>query len=295
MAIGGSAARAGRAAVAHAAAAQPHARSPRLEIILPPSPIAAQSRQRYHEAMPGPAEYDDIAAEYAASKQLPFRIVVEAPTLFALAGDVRGLAVLDLPCGDGTYSRALARRGAASVTGIDLSAAMIGRAEAAEREAPLGLRYEVGDAADLGTIGAFDLIVASYLFNYARTREQLLAFARSVARNLKPGGRLVGMNDNPRTGLDRYGSYAAYGFSRTLDGPRRKGAVVRYTFPKPDGTSFGFDNFWLAPETYQEVFAEAGLAGFHFVDAIADPAAGGDWRDFLRDCPITGLEARRPG
>jgi hypothetical protein len=27
------------------------------------------------------AEYDDIAADYAASKQLPFRVVVEAPTL----------------------------------------------------------------------------------------------------------------------------------------------------------------------------------------------------------------------
>ena len=94
------------------------------------------------------AEYDDIAAEYAASKQLPFRIVVEAPTLFGLAGDVSGLTVLDLPCGDGTYSRALARRGAASVTGVDLSSAMVERAEAAERDAPLGIHYEVGDAAD---------------------------------------------------------------------------------------------------------------------------------------------------
>jgi SAM-dependent methyltransferase len=239
------------------------------------------------------AEYDDIAAEYAASKQLPFRTVVEAPTLFGLAGNVRGLTVLDLPCGDGTYSRALARRGAASVTGADLSSAMVERAEAAERDAPLGILYEVGDAADLGQIGAFDLVVASYLFNYARTRAELLAFARSVARNLKPGGRLVGMNDNPRTASDRYGSYAAHGFSRTIDGPRREGARVRYTFPKPDGTSFGFDNFWLSSETYARVFAEAGLVGFRFVDAVADPAAGGDWSDFLRDCPITGLEARR--
>ena len=39
-----------------------------------------------------------------ASKQLPYRVVVEAPTLFALAGDVRGKTILDLPCGDGTYA-----------------------------------------------------------------------------------------------------------------------------------------------------------------------------------------------
>jgi SAM-dependent methyltransferase len=241
------------------------------------------------------AEYDDIAAEYAASKQLPFRTTVEAPTLFHLAGDVRGLSVLDLPCGDGTYSRALARRGAASVLGIDLSSAMVERARQTERETPLGISYRVGDAADLGTVGAFDLILASYLFNYAQTRAQLLVFTRTIAANLKPGGRLVGMNDNPRTSLDRYGSYAAYGFARDVERPRREGARVRYSFFRPDGTSFGFDNFWLAPQTYEEVFAEAGLAGFRFVDPIAVAPEGEDWSGFLRDCPITGLEAHRPG
>ena len=241
------------------------------------------------------AEYDDIADEYAASKQLPFRTVVEAPTLFSLAGDVQGLAVLDLPCGDGTYSRALARRGAASVQGIDLSSAMIERARQAERQTPLGISYRVGDAADLGIVGTFDLILTSYLFNYAQTRAQLLVFARTVYANLKPGGRLVGMNDNPRTSLDRYGSYAAYGFSREVERPRREGARVRYSFFRPDGTSFGFDNFWLAPQTYEEVFAEAGLAGFRFVDPLSASPEGEDWSSFLRDCPITGLAAHRPG
>ena len=244
---------------------------------------------------PHHVEYDDIAKEYAASKQLPFRIIVEAPTLFGLVGDVRGLAVLDLPCGDGTYSRALARRGAGSVLGVDLSEAMIERARTIEKEAPQ-VSYRVGDAADLGVVGAFDLVVASYLFNYAQTREQLLAFARTVRANLKPDGRLVGMNDNPRNALERYGSYAAYGFSREVERPRREGARIRYTFATSEGTTFGFDNFWLVPETYEAVFAEAGLADFRFVDAHAELSAGQDrafWEGFLRDCPITGLAARR--
>lgn len=245
---------------------------------------------------PHHAEYDDIAAEYAASKQLPFRVVVEAPTLFDLAGDVRGLAILDLPCGEGTYSRAFARSGAGPVLGIDLSSAMVEQARAIEREERLGISYEVGDAADLGTVGAFDLVVACYLFNYARTADELLAFARSARANLKPGGRLVGMNNNPRNAVDRYGSFAAYGFSRDIELPRREGSRIRYTFAKPDGSSFGFDNFWLAPETYARVFAEAGLRDFRFVDCQAKPSAGQDptlWQDFLRDCPITGLVASR--
>ena len=245
---------------------------------------------------PHHAEYDDIAAEYAASKQLPFRSIVEAPTLFDLAGDVRGLAVLDLPCGEGIYARAFARRGAGSVLGIDLSSAMVERARAIEREERLGLSYQVGDAADLGTVGAFDLVVACYLFNYAHTADELLAFARSVHANLKPGGRLVGMNDNPRNALERYGSFAAYGFSRDIELPQREGSRVRYTFPKPDGSSFGFDNFWLSPETYQAVFAEAGLRDFRFVDCEARLSEGQDpafWQDFVRDCLICGLVAHR--
>ena len=245
---------------------------------------------------PDHAEYDDIAAEYAASKQLPFRSIVEAPTLFDLAGDVRGLAILDLPCGEGIYARAFARRGAGSVLGVDLSSAMVEQARAIEREEKLGISYQVGDAADLGTVGAFDLVVASYLFNYARTADELLAFARSVHANLKPGGRLVGMNNNPRNALERYGSFAAYGFSRDIELPRREGSRIRYTFPKPDGSSFGFDNFWLAPETYQAVFAEAGLRDFRFVDCQPKLSEGQDpafWQEFVRDCPITGLEATR--
>ena len=250
------------------------------------------------ERAPHHAEYDDIAAEYAASKQLPFRIVVEAPTLFDLAGDVRGLSILDLACGEGTYSRTFARRGAGSVLGIDLSSAMVEQARKIEREERLGLSYQVGDAADLGAVGTFDLVVACYLFNYARTADELLAFARSVRTNLKPGGRLVGMNNNPRNALERYGSFAAYGFSRDIELPRREGSRVRYTFAKPDGSTFGFDNFWLAPETYARVFAEAGLEDFRFVDCQAKPPEGQDpgfWQEFLNDCPLTGLAARRPG
>ena len=99
-------------------------------------------------------------------------------------------------------------------------------------------------------------------------RDELLAFARSVRANLKPGGRLVGMNNNPRNAPERYGSFAAYGFSRDIELPRREGSRIRYTFAKPDGSTFGFDNFWLAPETYERVFAEAGFKDFRFVDAV---------------------------
>jgi SAM-dependent methyltransferase len=247
------------------------------------------------------AEYDAIAEEYSASKFLPWRLEVERPTLFGLVGDAEARAILDLACGDGIYARMLAGVGASRVHGVDLSEAMIQRARAQESRRPCGATYEVGDAASLGDVGgvsgAFDLVLAAYLLNYAQDRAQLLAFARTAASNLRPGGRLVGVNDNPRNALDRYGDLWEHGLSREIDPPRREGTRIRYTIrPGPD-ESFCFDNFWLSPQTYESVFEEAGFESFRFVDAHPSrPELADDpfYAGFLADCPICGLEARMP-
>ena len=106
-----------------------------------------------------PAAYDAIAQEYRRSKSLPFRLHVEAHTLFRLVGDPVGRAVLDVACGEGIYTREVRRRGAAIALGVDLSSEMVRLAEEAERAEPLGCRYLVGDAADLPALGAFDIIM----------------------------------------------------------------------------------------------------------------------------------------
>ena len=137
------------------------------------------------------AEYDAIADEYAASKQLPWRVEVEQPTLFGLMGDVRGRSVLDLACGDGIYARMLADRGASRVHGVDLSGGMIELAQRAESARPRGITYSVSDASDVRGLGEFDVVMAAYLFNYAQDRTQLRRMAESAFRNLRPGGRLV--------------------------------------------------------------------------------------------------------
>ena len=59
----------------------------------------------------------------------------------------RDRTVLDLACGEGVYTRQFMRAGAAAVTGVDISPAMITLAEAAERTDPLGCRYVREDAA----------------------------------------------------------------------------------------------------------------------------------------------------
>ena len=118
--------------------------------------------------MSGQHEYDAIADRYRESKWLLFRHYIERYTLFELLGDLRDRTVLDLArCGEGVYTRQFKRAGAAEVTGVDISPAMIALAEAEERVDPLGCRYVREDAAVFTPRALVDIVTAIYLLNYA--------------------------------------------------------------------------------------------------------------------------------
>ena len=74
--------------------------------------------------------YDPIAEQYKRAKQQPWRTHIEAFTLMKLIDDPTGKAVIDIACGEGFYTRIIRQRGAAKVTGVDLSEKMIGLARA---------------------------------------------------------------------------------------------------------------------------------------------------------------------
>ena len=241
------------------------------------------------------AEYDAIAREYRDSKRLPFREHVERYTLFELLGDVTGKTVLDLACGDGFYTRQLRQAGAAAVTGVDVSAAMIDLAEEEERRQPLGCRYLRADADAFEPDEPVDLVLAAYLFNYARTPEQLLRFCRVCHDALRPGGRLVGCNNNVCNTPSTPPSSRKYGLERTWTNPLSEGDVIRYTLFDADGSEFGFDNFHLEPKTHTAAFADAGFREFRWVPVSLHPSQRDDpfWDDFMAEPPIIALVATR--
>jgi len=63
-----------------------------------------------------------------------------------LPASIQGARVLDVACGHGRASRALARLGA-DVLGVDISAELVARAHSIEDEHPLGVTYRVADIA----------------------------------------------------------------------------------------------------------------------------------------------------
>lgn len=241
------------------------------------------------------AVYDHIAREYKTSKELSFRKHIETYSLFDMAGDIRAMRVLDLACGEGFYTRKLKMAGAAITIGVDISREMIHLAQAAERQHPVGCRYLVHDVATLPDLGAFQLVTAMYLLNYAKTRAELLAFCRAAYDQLEAGGRFIGFNDNPMNDPACYGNYRPYGFIKACDDERREGAPIHYTFFNPDGSVFRFDNYYLSPQTYEEVFAEAGFADFRWIKPALAPSQQGNpyWDAFMDEPPVMGFSARK--
>ena len=191
----------------------------------------------------------------------------------------------------------LRRRGAAQVTGLDLSAGMIGLAEAQEARQPLGVRYAVADARELSGEDPVDLAVAAYLLNYARTCVELQAMCDGIARSLKPGGRFVTVNTNPALDLTAAPSYRTYGFETTAVGQWQEGTPIQWTFHLEDGP-FSIENYHLDAAAHEEAFERAGFSEVRWHSPALSPEALKDydsdyWSTFLDVPPVAFIECIR--
>lgn len=135
--------------------------------------------------------WDSIADWYADRLRtgFPLHDFARDVLLECLPSELSGRRVLDLGCGEGTVTRALAGLGADAL-GIDPAPRMIATALAAERAKPTGARYAVDDGCALTTVetGAVAWVTAGLALNNV---PDLDAALRSVHRVLSPGGRLA--------------------------------------------------------------------------------------------------------
>jgi 2-polyprenyl-3-methyl-5-hydroxy-6-metoxy-1,4-benzoquinol methylase len=134
------------------------------------------------------ARYDAIADFYDATVADNAADPGSA-ALIDLAGDVRGLRLADLACGQGRITRELARRGA-TVVGVDMSEGLLGKALAYERHRPLGITYLRADVTHVTTLegAVFDGVVCNYGLSDI---DDVDAALETVARLLNPPGWFV--------------------------------------------------------------------------------------------------------
>jgi ubiquinone/menaquinone biosynthesis C-methylase UbiE len=238
--------------------------------------------------------YDPIAEQYKRSKQQPWRTFVESFTLMGLVSDPQGMSVLDVACGEGFYTRMIRQRGAARVVGVDLSHGMIDLALRQEIQHQLGIEYVVGDARELDGTDQFDLVMAAYLLNYARNRDELQSMCDGIARSLKPGGRFITVNCNPSQSFPTAPSYRKYGFETSVEGEWEEGTPIKWTFYLSDGP-FDIENYHLSVATHEDAFRRAGFreTRWHLPRLSPEGLLATDleyWSDLLGSPPVTFIE-----
>lgn len=142
--------------------------------------------------------WDKVADTYTSGQAAGrdyYRYEFFGPAQVELCGDVRGLRVLDLGCGNGYFAREMAK-GGAQVAAIDISPRMI---EHAKAEQLLAIDYRVLDAAEARSAFApqtFDL--ATSCVALCDMPDPASVFS-GVKELLKPGGRFVFSITHPCT------------------------------------------------------------------------------------------------
>jgi 2-polyprenyl-3-methyl-5-hydroxy-6-metoxy-1,4-benzoquinol methylase len=115
----------------------------------------------------------------------------EAEFIVQALGLEPGAAILDLGCGQGRHTVALARRGY-RMTGLDLTALHLRLARRAAREAGVEVRWQRADMRDILWEEEFDAVINMFTtFGYLESDEEDFKVLQAVARSLRPGGRFL--------------------------------------------------------------------------------------------------------
>ncbi|MET9834775.1 class I SAM-dependent methyltransferase [Streptomyces sp. NPDC006385] len=242
-------------------------------------------------------QYDAIGEAFEGFKSLPLMRYGEVPSFLAMVGDVRGKSVLDLACGTGFYSREFKRRGATDVLGVDISVEMVAAACEIEQRDRLGVRYEVGDVAELRSLDRpFDIAVGVQCLNYAEDIAAMERMCRNIHQSLVPGGEFFVLAQKPDyrfdcPSLDKYGFRCEPTGEEIETGPRVR--VTALLDPQP------ITIVSTAPrrEVYEECLRAAGFSGVEWVALKVSEAGirefGEDfWADLLAHPPLEMLRCR---
>lgn len=111
------------------------------------------------------------------------------PVVWRTLGRARGKKILEIGCGNGYFSRRLARAGA-TVTACDISTTFIRLAQQNELRRHYGIRFLQRDAANLKGLNRanYDVVLSNMMLMDVRRYRSAI---KEASRVLKHGGRLV--------------------------------------------------------------------------------------------------------
>ena len=139
------------------------------------------------------SSFDDISLAYDNTIDWDSRLKREMPFILSFIESVENPRVLDLACGSGRHSIALASYGA-EVVGVDYSKNMIQAAEKHAADADVSPKFIVGDMASIKTTveGTFDqAICLGNSLALVNDLDSLKQIMKDIFNLLKDGGSFI--------------------------------------------------------------------------------------------------------
>lgn len=192
----------------------------------------------------------------------PNRELLLDPVMLGACGDVAGLDVVDIGCGEGRFCRMLAARGA-RVTGIEPTEALLRAAMERGEEPYLHATAERTGLAD----ASFDVAV-SYLTLIDIDDHE--AAVLEMARVLRPGGRAIVAN------LSSFATAAGESWIKDESGERLMFPLDRYPDARPIHVTWrdiAVINWHRPLGMYLTAFLEAGFVLRKFVEPVPSEAS----------------------
>lgn len=224
--------------------------------------------------------------------------------VFRALGDLSGLRVLDMPCGEGKYTCEMFARGAGHVTSVDICDTMLSLSR--DRVAELGksdcwssVQGDVTVPLDALGSEVFDRQLANFLFEYSPTQEALENTARNLFRSMKPGGILACAYVPGAKGKDDIAKVReAVGIEATVLTPDIKpGDAVTVTYHRMN-PPFTYTIYYWPVQMVAQAMEDAGFVDVevHRFTEI-DPSYNGEinLRQFVDHTGNRMLTARKPG
>lgn len=220
--------------------------------------------------------YDGIAEQYDAVWTIPASVIVVRQFNEIIQDrleSIEGGKVLELACGTGYFLRSVRDVAAPThIVGADISSDMISKAIAIDRamlsDQTKAIEFVVGDCAEpledlAGQEQTFDLVMANFLFNYAKTEEEMQRMWNNVATYLKVGGHFVGLTqtmDEIPEHTEKTGKYGLKVKLLETQAGCEKQHMTFLTEPKVE-----FETYVIRDQkVWERTAAKAGLQGLKF-------------------------------
>ncbi|SEA10067.1 class I SAM-dependent methyltransferase [Alkalimonas amylolytica] len=219
------------------------------------------------------------------------------PSLLKLIPSFTGKSVLDLACGDGSFSRVISKLNPSKVVAVDISKDQIDKAIELSGHQTV-IKYINANACDIKHIDPFDIIIGNFFLHYAPSIDDLKKYCKHISLNLKPGGLFIGLNENPVKPIKDSKSFGVA--VECVDGVVHDSCTIRRTHYDSEGNElFNFTHRHFHLNTYELSLRESGMYNVtwhklrNMQHGDADDAMAKHWASYISQSTVSILSANK--